>query len=182
MTRPDETFVGQPIRSLQQMLRTIAENDPQHPSVVPDGIYGPDTISAVSQFQRRYGLPVTGITDQATWDTIVPVYEDARVEILEAEPLAIVLNPGQVIRRGERNPNVYLVQAILTVLSQFYSSITPPGMTGVLDLATSDALSNFQMLNQLPMTGQLDKKTWKYLALHYPTAAVAMMNRDSDPD
>ena len=99
---------------------------------------------------------------------------------MEAEPVAIVLNPGQVIRQGEENPNVYLVQAILTVLSKFYSSITPPGMTGVLDIATSDSLSSFQQLNQLPMTGQLDKKTWKHLALHYPTAAVALTNRDSD--
>lgn len=178
--RPDETFVSQPVRSLQHMLRTISESDDRHPSVVPDGIYGPDTTAAVTYFQRRYGLPVTGITDLATWEAIVPVYEDARVEILEAEPVAIVLNPGQVIRQGEENPNVYLVQAILTVLSKFYSSITPPGMTGVLDIATSDSLSSFQQLNQLPMTGQLDKKTWKHLALHYPTAAVALTNRDSD--
>ena len=170
--RPDETFVGQPVRSLQQMLRTIAESDSRHPSVVPDGIYGPDTIAAVSYFQRRYGLPVSGVTDLATWETIVPVYEDARVDILEAEPIAIILNPGEVIRRGEQNANIYLVQAILTVLSESYSSITPPGMTGILDVATSDSLSSFQQLNQLPMTGELDKKTWKYLALHYPSAAL----------
>ena len=177
--RPDETFVGQPVRSLQQMLRTIAESDNRHPSVVPDGIYGPDTTAAVSYFQRRYGLPVTGVTNLTTWEAIVPVYEDARVDILEAEPVAIVLNPGQVIRRGEQNANLYLVQAILTVLSQFYSSITPPGMTGILDLATSDSLSSFQQLNQLPMTGELDKKTWKYLALHYPAAAVALNDQNS---
>ena len=49
--RPDETLVGQPIRSLQTMLRIIAEANPKHPSVVPDGIYGPDTIRAVTYFQ-----------------------------------------------------------------------------------------------------------------------------------
>ena len=35
--RPDETFVGQPVRSLQQMLRTIAEYDDSHLTLIPDG-------------------------------------------------------------------------------------------------------------------------------------------------
>ena len=47
--RPVESFVGQPIRSLQTMLRVIAESDPRHESIIPDGIYGPETISAVSR-------------------------------------------------------------------------------------------------------------------------------------
>ena len=37
----------------------IAEQDGQSPSVVPDGIYGPNTTAAVTAFQRRHGLPVT---------------------------------------------------------------------------------------------------------------------------
>ena len=61
--RPEESFVGQPIRSLQTMLRVIAEDDPMHISLVPDGIYGPETMASVSRFQSLHGLPVTGITD-----------------------------------------------------------------------------------------------------------------------
>ena len=57
--RPPESFVGQPIRSLQTMLRVIAEDDPSHMRVIPDGIYGPETMAAVSTFQRKHGLPVT---------------------------------------------------------------------------------------------------------------------------
>ena len=68
--RPPESFVGQPIRSLQTMLRVIAEDDKGYITVVPDGIYGSTTMQAVSSFQRQHGLPVTGITDQATWETI----------------------------------------------------------------------------------------------------------------
>ena len=58
--RPLSSFVGQPIRSLQTMLRVIAEDDPTHLRIVPDGIYGPETTAAVSTFQRKHGLPVTG--------------------------------------------------------------------------------------------------------------------------
>lgn len=169
--RPRESFVGQPIRSLQTMLRVIAENDDRQPRVVPDGIYGQQTMSAVSAFQRRAGMPVTGITDQDTWDAIVAAYEPALVEVDEAQSLDIILNPGQVLRRGERSPYLYIAQAMLIVLSQTYGSITEPSMNGILDIPTSDSLASFQELSLLPMTGELDKHTWKHLALHFPMAA-----------
>ena len=169
--RPNESFVAQPIRSLQTMLRVIAENDRTLPSVIPDGIYGADTVNAISAFQRRSALPVTGVADQDTWEAVAAAYELALIEVAEAEPLAIILNPGQVIRHGEKNPNIYLVQAILIVLSEVYASITAPSVTGILDIPTANALSEFQALNLLPVTGELDKNTWRHLALHYPAAS-----------
>lgn len=169
--RPPESFLGQPVRSLQTMLRVIAQADPSHPSLIPDGIYGPETMAAVSAFQRRHGLAVTGITDQATWDTIVAVFEPALVEMDQAQPLEILLNPGQIIRQGQRHPHVYLAQSILTVLAQTYESVSRPGLTGVLDAPTSQALATFQYLCALPSTGELDKQTWRQLALQYPLAA-----------
>lgn len=169
--RPPESFVGQPIRSLQTMLRIIAENDPSHEAIIPDGIYGPETVSAVSTFQRIHGLPITGITDNRTWDTVVEVYEVARIAQLEAYPLLVILNPGQVIRKGERHPHLYLVQAMLTVLAEQYKSIGMPSSTGILDESTTDAIASFQAISGLPMTGHLDKHTWKHLVLQYPLAA-----------
>ena len=169
--RPPESFIGQPIRSLQTMLRVIAEDQPGHVRIIPDGIYGPETMSAVSVFQRKHGLPPTGITNQETWETIVAEYEPALVSRQNAQPLNIILNPGQIIRKGERHPNIFIVQGMLSVLSEAYQSIPKPGMTGLLDEITSDSLSSFQRLSGLPMTGQLDKVTWKHLALQYPLAA-----------
>lgn len=169
--RPPESFVGQPIRSLQTMLRVLAEDSPRYIPVIPDGIYGPETMAAVTAFQRSHGLPPTGVTDQRTWEAVAAEYEPALIRRDAAQPLYIVLNPGQIIRRGERHPNVYLVQAILAVLSDTHGSIPRPGSTGILDDATADSLSAFQMLSGLPMTGQLDKITWKHLALQYPLAS-----------
>lgn len=169
--RPAESFIGQPIRSLQTMLRTIAEDRPGYIRIIPDGIYGPETIAAVTTFQRSHGLPATGITNQQTWETIVEEYDLAVISRGSAYPLDVLLNPGQIIRKGERHPHVFLIQGMLAVLAETFGSIGKPGMTGILDGATADALASFQMLSGLPMTGQLDKHTWKHLVLQYPLAA-----------
>ena len=120
--RPGESFVGQPIRSLQTMLRVLAEQDPRHQPLIPDGIYGPETMAAVSTFQRLHGLPVTGVTDLNTWEAIHAAYEPALINIDSAEALEILLNPNQVIRKGERHPNVRVLQALLAVLAEIYES------------------------------------------------------------
>ncbi len=169
--RPPESFVGQPIRSLQTMLRVIAESDESLPSVVPDGIYGQQTMSAVSAFQQKYGLPVTGIADQTTWENIVAVYEPALIVVDEAQPLYLIFDPLEVVTDGQFHPNLFVVQGMLNVFAISYPAILAPGLTGVLDIPTSQALSAFQELSGLPMTGQLDKVTWKHLALQYPAAA-----------
>lgn len=172
--RPHETFVAQPVRSLQQMLRTLHEADDRHPRIIPDGIYGRKTLEAVSAFQRLHGLPVTGVADQATWDAIALAYEPALVEVDHAQPVEIILNTGKVLRRGEESPYLYLAQSMLLVLAEQYASITTPTHSGILDEATAQSLAAFQALTDLPQTGELDKVTWKHLALHFPLAANRM--------
>ena len=169
--RPAESFVEQPIRSLQTMLRVIAEDDRRLPSVVPDGIYGPTTMHAVTAFQRMYGMPITGITDQNTWDKIVEIYEDAIVRIGPTESIEIIMDPGEIFRIGDSNAYIYLLQSILVQLSKDNPTISPPLHNGVLDNPTSEALAAFQLLAGLPPTGELDKITWKYLAKQFTLSA-----------
>lgn len=174
--RPPETFVGQPIRSLQTMLRVLAEGDPAQPSVIPDGIYGTQTMQAVTVFQRNHGLPATGVADQATWDSIQSEYEPAMIRLGPAEPLELVIEPGQIYRRGDRDPDLYIIQAVLLVLSQLYESVSPPSQSGVLDEPTSLSIETFQEMSGLPQTGEIDKITWMHLAIQYPLAAVSTRN------
>jgi peptidoglycan hydrolase-like protein with peptidoglycan-binding domain len=169
--RPEESFLQQPVRSLQTMLRVLAEHDDKYQPVVPDGIYSTNTASAVSNFQRIHGLPVTGVTDQDTWDRIVAEYEPALILVDAAQPVEIILNPNEILRKGSESPYLYVAQALLQALSESYGSVSRPSMSGKLDRATSDSLSSFQGLLGLPMTGELDKHTWKHLALHFPLAA-----------
>lgn len=175
--RPPESFIGQPVRSLQTMIRVIAQNDPDQPSLIPDGIYGVQTTGAVSAFQQNHGLPVTGVADQNTWEAIVAEYEPALIIAGPAQPLEIVLDSGEILTRGSRDPDIYIVQAVLTVLSNAYSSITPPGSSGILDEPTATSLISFQEMSGLPQSGELDKLTWRQLALHYPLAAERSTRR-----
>ena len=171
--RPGESFIEQPVRSLQTMLRVLANDDPRQPTVIPDGIYGPTTSQAVTYFQRKNGLPVTGITDQQTWDTIVNQYEPALIRIDKAQPIEILLDPGQIIHKGEGSPYIYLLQSMLTQLSKDHVLIPEPGHSGILDSSTANSLSAFQQLADLPVTGELDKITWKHLVHHFTLNAHA---------
>lgn len=165
--RPPESFIGQPVRSLQTMLRVIAEDDTSYITVIPDGIYGPSTMNAVSVFQRKQGMPITGIVDQETWEAIVRIYEPALIRVGKAQPIEIVMDPGQIYHLGDSSPYIYLLQSMLTQLSNDHTTIEPPGHSGVLDEQTSFSLSAFQTLAGLPVTGELDKITWKYLVTHF---------------
>ena len=176
--RPNESFVGQPVRSLQTMLRVLAEDDRNLFSLIPDGIYGNQTRQAVTAFQRKYGIPATGVVNQETWDRITAEHSPALVRLGPAEPLRLILNPNQIIRRGEAHPYLFLVQGMLTTLAEIYSSILVPGMSGVLDMPTSESLASFQELSSLPQTGELDKITWKHLALQYPLAVNLQQSRN----
>lgn len=176
--RPGESFVSQPVRSLQTMLRVLAEDDEELLPLIPDGIYGTQTRQAVTAFQRKYGIPVTGVVDQATWERITAEHSPALVRLGPAEPLRLILNPNQVIRRGEAHPYLFLVQGMLTTLSDVYGSLLAPGMSGVLDEATSQSLACFQFLSALPQSGELDKITWKHLTLQYPLAVNIQQSRN----
>lgn len=65
---------GEKVRQLQNQLNRIGRNYPAIGQVAADGIYGQNTANAVRTFQRAFSLPVTGVTDYATWYEISNIY------------------------------------------------------------------------------------------------------------
>lgn len=61
---------GEQVRLLQYMLSMLSEYIQEIPPLEIDGIYGNATERAVIAAQRWFQLPLTGITDEATWDEI----------------------------------------------------------------------------------------------------------------
>ena len=161
-------YLGKPVQSLQTMLRHISDLDPRVLPVIPDGHYGPNTYASVRSFQEAYGLPVTGQTDQQTWDAISAVHNQLLPQ-LTVPVIVPVCSTGQTIYPGQSNYHLYLVQAMLAALSHFFPQLERTQLTGILDPATETGLLWIQKASGIPETGALNTETWHYLNGLYRT-------------
>lgn len=152
-----------PITDLQEMLRLI---DPSS-KLGYDGIYGEETEESIRNYQTQNNLPQTGQVDHDTWRSIRKTYKEQKIFQGPAHPLLLVLQPNQVIRKGSDNLHLYMMQAVLTALRQFYLDVPPFSITGILDEPTSKAVIWFQERAGLPANGEIDKRTWAHLAHEY---------------
>lgn len=166
-----ENYIGLPIRSLQTMLRVLAAVDARYQTVVPDGIYGEKTASAVSQFQRLNALPVTAQTDQNTWNRIVDAFLRQGAVVLPAAPLSIVWQPRQTIRPGQRNGHLFLIQSMFLALRRFYPAMPEAAVTGTHDAPSVEATKWLQGKSGLSPDGVIDQTTWLYLTSLYSITA-----------
>lgn len=66
--------VRRAVRSVQELLRFAGYTNRIGGPVLVDGKYGPATAYAVKQFQRRYGLSVTGNVGPKTWKKLGSEY------------------------------------------------------------------------------------------------------------
>ena len=139
----------QHIYELQTYLHAIALMNSRIPLIIPDGIYGNETIIAVKAFQREYGLPDTGNTDSATWNKIVSVYK----EMQKSSPLPYAVFPSSkyVAAKGDSGQLIYILQAMLSDIGKSY------------DNTTAEAVRRFQRWSGLPQNGKVDSGTWNML-------------------
>ena len=78
---PNRDYEGKPgetsgtVRIIQTVLETLnVHNRFYEGQIVMDGVYGKNTEAAVCSFQMYSELPITGITDKATWDRMALIY------------------------------------------------------------------------------------------------------------
>jgi len=149
------------IYELQQMLYFISRENPAIPEIIPDGIYGTETVKAVKAFQQYYGLRPTGETNHATWEKVAEVY----LALENSVPLPLeIFSPNEVLRQGDSNFGVRIVQVILNALAEKYDNLPQCNITGDFDYDTLFAVQLFQKLCALPVTGEIDCATWNALA------------------
>lgn len=151
------------IRELQGYLCAISYYHPEIPCIMPNSIYNQATENAVRKFQRLYGLTETGETNQATWNQIVSVYR----EDMHRMPLPLEAFPkkdGIILRPGESCFTVVIMQAILLEMAKHYGNFPSVAVTGEYDTQTMQAVQLFQKTCNLPVTGNVDCKTWNMLA------------------
>lgn len=163
----EERHLGRPVRSLQQMLRTIHFADPSIPIVTPNGTFDERTEQALRMLQRKSNLPVTGEADYDTWVAMVLAYQ-AALDVLEpARLLQVILQRDLQIQPGERQAHLYLFQAALMALG-LVLDVPPLQVTGVHDRASVAATRWLQKQAGLKETGVVDRDTWDAVSRLYP--------------
>lgn len=168
-----ESYPGTPLRVgsrgpdvtvVQTSLNRIGQNYPAIPKVSPvDGIFGPQTEAAVKAFQQIFSLDPDGIVGRATWYQIVRVY----VAVLklaelqsEGQKFFFIQEYPEFLSLGDTGVLVEQLQYMLSVLSSFLPQVPDPGMSGIFDNATLNAVRGFQRYAGLPVTGSVGEATW----------------------
>ena len=152
------------IREIQGYLRGISHANPRIHRIVPSGVYDDATREAVLDFQREYGLPVTGEIDRSTWDAIVVEYKNVRRQYGKGECLYPFFSGGMMIKQGSEGYQVFLLQTMLNAIADNYDNIIKPSINGSFDNATASAVKQIQAASGLPLTGDVDINTWNILA------------------
>jgi len=159
-----KNYIKDPVKEVQFYLREISKYNPEIPMIYPTGIYNATTKEAVTEFQRIYELPTTGIVDLNTWNKLVKEYGNC-YEVTSA-PNQISCFPLTEfnITLDDEDDLVYVIQFLLRKLNKKYKNYHEVNMTGKYDQTTADAIKQFQNNNKLPITGIVDKITWNSLA------------------
>lgn len=156
------------VRALQYYLDTIAYANPQLDMVQVTGIFDEPTVRAVEQFQEYYGLPVTGVADNALWNILNREYRLAVESFPEGyEGDRAKIYPGYVLSEGMRSDSVRDLQTYLSFIGSVYPEIPEIPVTGYFGTQTRDAVYTFQRLFGLPQSGLVGVNTWNTIAEEY---------------
>lgn len=159
---------GNDVLLMQNYLNAIGRVYPTIPSLVADGIFGQATHSAVTAFQRQFGLTVDGVIGQITWYRIVEVYNS----LPQTQRPQF---PGTSLRLGSRGDNVRIMQNYLNSIARVFPAIPSVTADGVFGTNTQSAVTAFQSLFGLTADGVIGVNTWnKILDVFYSLPNVSV--------
>lgn len=151
------------IKSLQIYLNRISRNYPAIPKIpVADGIFDTATEEAVKKFQEVFGLAVTGVVDQATWNRITYIYTSVKhIAELDSEGVRLeeIAPDYRNLKFGMQSIAVSVLQYYLAVIGAYYEAVTPVEITGYFGEKTENSVKSFQRVFGLPQTGEIDQTT-----------------------
>ena len=155
---------GAGVLAVQYYLSYVAQFLNTVPAVGIDGSFGPSTDAAVRAFQRTYGLDVTGVVDEVTWDVLYDVYLGmvASIPLVYREGVTVPFG-GIVLQEGSTGEAVTLLQEYLNYIGQTYTEIPRVTVDGVYGPGTAAAVEAFQRLFGISVItyGTTGSLTWK---------------------
>ena len=132
---------------LQYYLEYISTFVPTVMTVIPDGVFGPQTEASVISFQQTYGLPITGIVDRGVWNAIQSTYYNTlgsvNFRFFEGSTLPY---PGRVLTLGSRGEDVRALQEYLNYIGRTFTEIPPVTVDGDFGTRTEAAVVAFNRI------------------------------------
>ena len=125
------------------------------------------TQDAVIAFQEIFGLPATGIVNEATWYRISYIFTSVKnLAELNSEGLTqqdIEHTHTEDLHFGMQGKNIRALQYHLAVVGAYYAAIQPVEITGYFGEQTETSVKSLQQAFGLPVTGVVDFSTWNAL-------------------
>lgn len=161
----------QAITNLQRYLRRLSfEYEGEVEDRLPvDGIFDSSTADALKKFQSFAGLEPTGVADKQTWDALFSEYR--RVTENERQLRGLFIFPQSpsdyAVSLGDTLTLVRIIQLLLLELRATYDVFEDVVESGTYDAKTQKAIEDFQRINGLSATGDVDAATWNRLVREY---------------
>lgn len=163
----NEDLRGNPVLSLQYMLRNLATIHDFLPFVPLDGIFGETTLEAVLLFQKEIFPPATGVVNQEVWEAMGEELVKEQENIEKPRVLRAYPEGGDPLIFGEERSEIALFQLMFQLLSQEISEIEEESPSGNFTKILENNVKWIQSVSGIPETGELDAKTWDRLARLY---------------
>ncbi len=158
---------GNPVASLQTMLRQLCQVYDFLPVVPIDGIFGELTLEAVLRYQQEKFPPVTGIVNKEVWEAIREDYVRNQPNLEKPRVLRAFPEGEDTLSFGNETSEIALFQMMFQLLSQQIAQIKPETPSGVFTQTLKDNVIWLQEVSGLPVTGELDRQSWDRLARLY---------------
>ena len=156
---------GSSVQLVQRYLNVIASFYSGITPVSIDGRFGPATAASVRQFQSLFGITADGVVGPVTWNRLVSVYNSLTGIVTTNVPFG-----GSVLRYGMSSEDVRELQRYLAVIHSAEKSLCYPETHGRFGESTRAAVHALQQQGSLPITGEVDERTWKELLRRYDLA------------
>ena len=157
---------GEKVFVLQYFINVLSEFYPTVPEVQAEGEFDKQTFESVEEIQRNFGLPVTGIVDEKTWDTIYDAYKGIVETVFTDEyvfPEDLLDIGNEELRFGMSGDEVRNLQQFLNSEAETNPTINKVAENGFFGRNTRWAVSEYQKIHNLTRTGMVDERTRQHI-------------------
>lgn len=164
--------IGNSVQQVQLRLNRISKNFSGIPKIpLVNGIFDEATEEAVRAFQRAFDLAEDGLVGKSTWYSIQRAFNAVkRINDLASEGITLQETTNlfnSFLSEGDEGSEVFELQYLLALVSNFNNEIPTPSVDGVFGPGTRQALEAFQRVYGLDVTGETDINTWDRLYREY---------------